>query len=543
MADIYNPGTERLQPTASPNFGTERTRTDTASNVDKLLMSLGSDRTQATLDRFTQDSQASATQEQATKIEAYTEQFMSDHAGGAVSQAQVRQRFPETVPIIAARIAEAIGKRQGETAFASTIDTINNDDSLRLDTAARAAYVATARKDLFGTIPQGNDFYAAGVVQSMDKLLAQQELKWQGQTAQYHQDVQKEQLSKDVAEALLGNNAADVLSFIDGNYEDGSSLNRLERNKVIVKTAIDTAFTHGSLDVLTNVPDRYLNADSKADLEKARIQVRDVSMSKYKQAQYIEGQQREEVIRQGKAKALDAAVSGKPLDPAQFRDNPELFAYALSVQEAPRMPESVSVANAAVLTDKIFTDATSGAGGNISQVRDLVLARTDINVTEKKKILDGLGKTLEGAHLMSLPEVRGPMTDILGPRLTALENSLDEPIRQMMEGTNARSVVLRGYEKDIRRLWEAELKTTGSYPESHRQVELVDQAVDRATKQLEMLTKLGTSSSPPGKPPTAANNQATTRSVSGTVATPSASKGQSPMQAALAAELAKREKK
>ena len=118
----YNPNTELPKITAQANMLTEQAYRDTnAGNSAKQLadaLGIVSVNTQALADQ----DERRRIQEQALKIEHYTETFMQDHAGGAVSQAQIKERFPETVPIIAARIAGEIGKGEGEKSFASVVE-------------------------------------------------------------------------------------------------------------------------------------------------------------------------------------------------------------------------------------------------------------------------------------------------------------------------------------------------------------------------------------------------------------------------------------
>ncbi len=175
--DNYNPGQEQRSITAAPNIQTVQARND-PNSVNQLVAALGADSTARALDEFQQVYKQRQLQDQSMKLESYTQQFMDDHQGGAVSQAQVKARFPEMVPVIAARVAESIGRKQGQLDVAKSVEEINNNDSLRLDTAARAAYIQKARADLFAQIPQGNEFYASGVVSAMDKAFGEQELKW-----------------------------------------------------------------------------------------------------------------------------------------------------------------------------------------------------------------------------------------------------------------------------------------------------------------------------------------------------------------------------
>lgn len=529
----YNPGQEAVAQTASPNIQTVQARSDPNGSVSRLLGALGTAGTQDTLARFSASQERQKLEDQTMKLEGYTQQFMQDHGGGAVSQAQVKERFPETVPVIAARIAESVGRKQGASDFAKIIEQVNGDDSLRLDTAARNAFITKARKEQFSAIASGNEFFAAGVAGAMDQAVQQQELKWQGQTAQYHEQAQRDALSAEVVAAFNGADPKAALDSIDSRWGRSSSLNNIERNKIVVNSAIDLAFVNDDPAVFGMVPSRFLNVDSKAALEKARVQLIDRRVTGYKNAEYLRDVRRKEDERNTKLEIIDMVVSGRKVDPAAYRESPEAFEFAMKMREAPRLDESFSVGNAQVIKDLIHTDSTSGRGETLQSYTDKIVSNPNMNPKEKQALLAELPKVLEGAQMMSLPAVRQPLNDILAPALAALDASPMTSTNQMRTGINVRSQIVRGYDNDIRRLFEAEREQTGSYPKGHRQIELVDIAVERAGKQLVQLTRLiSEAKAAPVASPTPAAAPAP-------VAPPSA-RGASPIQAAIAAELAKR---
>lgn len=534
MADPFNPGVESVAQTASPNIQTVQARNDPNGSVNSLLTALGSESTQRELANFNAKRDMEKQQEQAIKLESYTQQFMQDHGGGAVSQAQIKGKFPELVPVIAARVAESIGKRQGEQDFAKIIDQVNADDSLRLDTAKRNAFLAKARTELFGSIQQGNEFYSAGVVSAMDKQVAQQELKWQGQTAQYHELVQKEALSKEVTDAFNGGDPKAALEGIDANWGKSSSLNPLERNKIVVASAIDTAFANDDAKVLSSVPTRFLNADSKAALEKAKVQLTDRRMTDFRNVQYLQEVQRTEGERKGKVDIITAHADGAPADPAQYRDNPSLYAFALSQREAGRVPEAQSAGATQMFETKVWTDAASGAGKPMKDYIDEIVADRSINPADKKGLISRMEKLMEGTQVMKDDLVRQTFTDRIGPSIHAMEQSPAFGILTRA-GRNLRSEVVKSFDTDLRRAWQAEFEETGAYPKGHRKQELVDKATDAAearivkamdTRNAVAEAKAAKSGAAPAAP----------------AATPTAAKALSPIQAAIAAELAKRPK-
>jgi hypothetical protein len=389
MADAYNPGREAVQVTAAPNLMTKQARVDP---TDALIEALGSDQTQKALAGFEAKAKDDQLREQQVKFDWYVEQFQKDHAGGAVSQAQIKARFPETVPVIAARVAEAIGQREGKKAFEGVVQEIAGNDSLRLDSTARAKFLAEKRAEITANVGAGNDFYGAGMVGAIDKLTSQYEMNWASETAAYHQKVQGEQYTSDVVLALSGPNAHASLLALDEKYSKSSSLNNIERNKLVVGAAVDHALAGRDVTMLDNIPARFLNADSKAAIAKTRAQVHDLRMGDIRDKVFLEGVKRDEDMRAGRKSIIEAAASGKPVDPAMFAHDPDLYAYATQAREMPANTDAHSAARVQEYETLIWTDATRGTSRSMKDYTDAIMAHPGINAKDKAPLIGRLEK-------------------------------------------------------------------------------------------------------------------------------------------------------
>jgi hypothetical protein len=490
--DSYSPGREQVQVTAAPIIQSEKARFDPEGSANKLLEALGTTGTQQELARFNQQYEENKLREQTAKIGWYTEQFQKDHEGGAVSQAQIKARFPETVPIIAARIAENIGAVEGQKRWQGVVDDINADDNLRLDTNARNAFIAQKRAEIVSQIQPGNDFYGNGVVSSIDKLIAQHAINWETQTAQYHEAVQGEAFSKEVVNALNGGqDPGAALLALDANWSKSSSLNNLERNKLVVKTAIDTAFTNDDPKVFQMVPSQFLNADSKAALEKARVQLVDRRMSDWRNAQALKTAKREEDTRAAKTQIVNDVADGKPVDPAMYRNDPDQFQFAIAMREVPRIDESTSVANMQSFRNQILNSATDmrGTAPSLQNLTDAVLHHPTMNPKEKKQLLEDLPKLIDGRTIMSDEAVREPLTSILNPALQQLQASTSQDIASI-SGRSLRGEATQAYMLDVKRGMQAYFEDHGDWPVGQAKRTIIDGAVDRASKLIEKMTSI-----------------------------------------------------
>ena len=483
MADTYNPGQEGVAITASPSLQSEKARFDPNGSANSLLKALGSESTQSSLDSFQTMYNHRKLQEQTMKIDGYTQQFLQDHEGGAVSQAQVKARFPETVPVIAARIAESVGRKQGSLDFAKVIDQVNADDALRLDTNRRNEFIANAKKDMFGSIGTGNEFYAAGVAQAMDAQVNQQELKWQGQTAQYHSQVQQDALSGEAVVALSAADPKSAFAAMDEKWGKSSSLNNIERNKTYVDAVIKTAATSDDPAVLDKIPQKYLNADSKAEIYKARIAITNQQWASFTRAKEFEAYQRSEADRKEKLTILTKASDGSDIDPSQYLRSPEIHAFAVDAMTTKLLPESSSKAASAAFENSLLSSANYGKTGTLKEITDQVLGLKGVmNPADRAALVEKLPKIMEGQVLMNDPSVKEAFRDHIGSRLDDLKASATGRLSLLLGQGNLRGQSVDLYEGEVKAGFRAYYEDNkGQWPTGRPARDIVDAAVAKTS--------------------------------------------------------------
>ncbi len=520
--DAYNPGQESASVTASPNIQTVQARFDPNASANSLIAALGSESTQSGIANFQHTYEKKKLEDQTLKIDSYVQQFANDHQGGAVSQAQVRARFPETVPAIAARIAESIGKKQGMLDIAPVIAEINGSDSLRLDTTQRAAFVAKKREELFRAIPQGNDFYAAGVVSAMDRAFGQEELKWQAQTSAYHTEVQKTSLSDEAVAAFQSEDPKAALASIDSNWGKSSSLNNVERNKVYVDSVIKLSAISDNPTILDKIPQAYLNVDSKAAINKARIAITGQQWAKFTKDKEFATWQRSEATRKGKVEILTNLAGNGNVDPAKYLNDPDLHAFAVAQMETPSIPEATSKAAVQSFRLNILSAGNVESLGPQDQIINSVLAmRGKMNPKEMAALVDEIPKLMEGAVLMNDPNIRRAFTDHIGFRLDDLSKSTNPKLQLLLGTANIRGNATAMFEGEIRGNFEAAYTETGRWPIGVEARKITDAAVAKVSSYIDYQTSLKALSTPDQPPPTAP--KVNPRSVSGKVTQPTPS--------------------
>lgn len=486
----YDPSTEVLRPTVSPNYQMVQPQSVesrlSGNRGFQLADALGS--ASATLLKWNEQYEARKADEQSRKIPAYVEQFKKDWDGGAVSQAQVRERFPETVPVIAARVAESMGDKAGEEAVRDIMTKVMEDDSLKLDGAARAAYIEQEKQRYVESLGgKNNEFYAAGFLKSFEGMKSQYENQFMQQTAAYHQKVQEETFTKQIENAFLNGGNVEA---IDSAWNSSSSIDNLTRKKLAVETATKLAFASDDPSMLDRIPTKLLNADLKKDIEATRNQIQNARMTKFNFSKSLEAFERDEAVRNSKKEIIESIVGGKQVDPAKYRANPDAFQFAINANNTSLIPEATSAANAEKIRNDILTNATIGVTASHGQFVDAILARPDLSPGDKKKLIDEVPKLIEGNIAMKDPMVATYVDSRIDPRLKSLESSTNARIQTMLSGRNLRAEVMRTFDSGVRTAFEAEYRDSGKWPTGKRKLEIIDLEVDKAERMIENLTKV-----------------------------------------------------
>jgi len=493
----YEGRAEALQTVAAPRVSAVQARFDPregkAFALAEALAAAGPE-----LDRFQKDWEQKKTQEQSMKIDAYKERFLQDWKGGAVSQAQVRERFPETVPIIAARIAESVGADYGKKAIQSIIEEVNMNDELRLDSAKRNAFVQEKKKELLSQVGSGNDFYLNGMAKSVDSELNQFENTWQRETASYHQDVQAEAFKNEVASALV---KGIDLNLVDQKWKSSSSLNNLERNKAVIDATTNLAFVSDNPALLDQIPQRFLNNSTKLEVEKTKIQIQAARMTKVRDAQTLTNIQRDEQLRNSKIGMISNIAAGRTVDPARFRDNPEAFEFALRIKDMGVLPTYQSVANSQAIRTEILNGSTLFTGLDQRTMTDAVLNNPNINPAEKEKIIAEIPTLIEGRIALDDPMVKSVLDLRINASLKALESSTSNMVSQITTGRNLRTEVMKTFDAGLRQEFQAFYEDKKRWPTGAEKQAIIDRQADKAENLLrELIRPQGTR--PQGAQPT-----------------------------------------
>ena len=512
----YDPRAAALQTTAAPNIATEQARFDPrSSSAFQLAEALG--KAQPVIDQFNQDYERKKAQEvilQNMKIDSYKEQFQRDNQSGAVTDAQVKAKFPEVVPVVAARVAESVGLDFGRKQINSIIDEINKDDTLRLDTAKRNEFIQKKRAEIIGGLDKGNEFYSSGVIKGVDQELRGWENGWQRDTANYHTKVQSEAFANEVSQVLA---AGGDITEVDKKWASSSSLNNTERKKLVVDSVIARAYAEDNPALLSKIPTVFLNDEYKKNLKQAELQITQIRIGKVRDARFLEQSAREEATRGAKTDMIQTVAKGGQVDPGKYRGDPEAFNYAMQLKDAGRLPDVQSVGNATKIRTSILNGSTVGTMSQ-NQVIDQIMANPAMNPKEKQKLIEDVPKLMEGMLIMRDESTTSAISNRLDPVIKAIETGPFARIFQV-QGINIRGQAMSMFQSDLQAsllAWyeDPNLGKGQQWPTGMAKQELLRAAIERTetniTKMAEMYTKAGGNGTQAPAAPAPARRGATT---------------------------------
>lgn len=476
----YSGDAEALRTVSAPKIAAVQARFDPrGSKGFQLAEALGA--AGPAIEQLDKKIQQNQERDQLLKLDAYKARFMQDFKGGAVTQAQLKEVFPELVPTVRARVMEAIGAEQGKKAIQGIIEEINNNDELKLDSTRRQSFLAEKRNELLGQLGSGDDFALAGMVKSIDTELNQWENSWQRDTAKYHEQVQGQAFSDEVISTLRnGGNLEDV----DAKWKASSSLNNIERNKLVIDSVTKEAFASNDPGLLDKIPQRFLNAETKAELQQARLRVEEVRISKLRQAEFERTQARQEATRSAKVQMIRAKAAGQAISPESFLNDPDAYTFALQMQNSGNISGFQSAANAQKVRIGILDNATM-ANLDPNQVIDSIAANPNINPAEKEKLINEVPALMEGRIVLNDPMVKNAFSTQLNARFDLLEKSLPGVLSSTTQGRSLRADAQRAYELDLRGRFQAFYEENGRWPTGQAKQDIIDKATDRAGQNIE----------------------------------------------------------
>lgn len=486
-----------LNPAATPvDTYTRPAMARTDDNITRLANALGE--LAPSLAEFAVQRHQQLERSQEDVLRYLTALFMKDKQTGAISAAQVGEVLPETVPTIRARIAEATGLIEGKKWIESEIEAILNNDELRLNTEARQAAIEQIRAKALEQVGD-NKFYGNGFLSQIDRSLSEYESAWLRETAEYHQKVQAEAFSTRVAEAIR--QGGDTLA-LDDEWKN-SSLNNLERKRIVLDTYIAEAVATNNPKLLDSIPTRFLNAEAKAKIAQTKQQIEAAMWTQFSHAKQLDQWRREQQIRDLKVEALSRHISGEQVSPADYFRYPEVFDYVTQLISKPRQSSTVSVRNAASFRSKVQRAGTTGSyldafaddpeflsffrnEDDVTEeaLRDHIMSRSDMNPEEQQKLLNEVPQLMAGVNWLRDPDVKAHFSTFVESDLKVFAEH-PATIALQIRGINVQGDVNAVFYETLRAGMNAYAERHNQLPTGTDKLDILERATQAAKARLQ----------------------------------------------------------
>lgn len=488
VATALNPAAARVQTYA----GTPATQQGNRS--DSLIRALG--QLSPALSGMADTFQAKTDREVVDQAEYHIERIKKEYGTGIVNDVQVGKLLPEASAMVTAKITQAMGQKYGKELFAPYLEEISNDDNLRLNSKARNEYLARLREEARGSTD--DPFYLNGLMTGLDAQINQHEQQWLAETAKYHKDVVRD-LHRDEVLSLL-ETGGDLSEWDDSAKQVSPLLNR-ERNQIVVETAAELAVTTGDPTVLSRVPERFLNAESKAVFADTNSKIISAKYSEWTHQRTRNEAAREDGIRSGKIDILSRLQSEGYVPPQDYIKSPELFAYATQLANSggDLLPQTISVSNASAFKSNLFTASMTGDMSQLAAIgyqgdfsenslRDFVLKTDMLNSGEKMSLIEKLPSLMEGVTLMRDPDVKVAIDDILSPALIALRGSQSTGLQSLLVGNSVEANVRKAYQTKVRQGFQNYFDTHEKWAIGIDKQDIIDKATQDSLDLMSTLT-------------------------------------------------------
>lgn len=507
----YNPGAEALRTTAAPNLQAVQERFDPRqSKAFQLAEALG--KAQPQIDKFSEDMAAEKRRKEildTMQIPAFQLKAKQELGDGVIDAVQAKRLFPGVSETIIARTNDGLGAIWGRENVQGLIDGVNADANLIQDPAKRAAYIKEKKNELIAKLPKDNPYYISGALDAINKEVGSFENKWQSQSAAYQIEVQTKDFSGKVVEAITSDNPEEALTKLDETWKVSSALDNNTRNALVVKSITQQAYATNDVNLLKKIPTRFLNSETRAQIATTNTKIVEKKMSDYRFVKTMETDKREEDIRSGKNNILSRFTKGEAVDPAEFQNSPELFNFAISVKDSPRLPSSLSAGNSQKVRTAILNQATL-SGMDENKLIAEIQTNKALNPNDREKLINELPKLIEGNLAMNDDMVKSSLNLRLEARMKALESSPNSLVQKMVTGTNLRSQVMRNFDVNIRNGFQSYYEDNQKWPTGRAKQDIVDRETDRAEALLEKLTDPKNIGKPEGSPSATARTPAPT---------------------------------
>lgn len=486
---------------------------------------------------FLQQREADNEREWMARKPALMQQIREDRGNGYISAVQVGEMFPEMVPSMRWRIAEALGRDWGRTKAQEIALEIEGNERLQYDSEARAEYIEQRRQEFFKEAGGENDFWHGGAMNTFGRAMDTWDQRWMERTSNYHKQLNMSQFKDEVLDNFYAFGPQGLLD-LDAEWKESGPLHHSTRNQLVVETLIEAAAEQGAPEVLDMIPDRFLNRDTKAMLQDAKSNIARAELQQMRDAVWIEETSRKREQRDMQVGWMQRVIEDPTDTPSRSElvHHPELIPFAESLSEGLMINKNQSRELSRNIRRQILMSATTGDMRHIGLHSELfneealleyVANNPRLRPEDRMSLMNEMDSLMEGITIMRDPDVMRVYDTQVAQSINNLlsDRNINERLaRRGLGGGSLNAQATALYHAEAQAAVLRFMDHEGRWPNGFEKYPLLQEAVN---KTMDWVQREASGRPTPGSPPNSSPEETGGTGTSDTQRTPR-NQGQGP---------------
>lgn len=310
----------------------------------------------------------------------------------------------------------------------------------------------------------------------------------------------------------------DAIAGLDTAALATTSINPIRSREIIVTTAIQLATQHRDTAILDRIPPAMLAVpEIGMKVAAARTAITNMSFDDWNHQRQVEAYEKSEAVEQGQVAILKKLSEEGRIDPAEYLNDPDMYAFAKSVQADEMVRPEVSASNSLALGQELLGYGTIGipqqlpGNSDYERLRNVIMHAPKITAADRQRMLGEIPTYLEGVNLLGDPGTSQHYTNYVGNGLNAYLTSPEGAVSKIM-GDNTVGLVRAAFDDTLTGLIEDSIADGNGVPRGSAKRAMLKTASDAASALLEQLKSTSAAPAAPATTTSTSNPPAATTS-------------------------------
>ena len=272
-----------------------------------------------------------------------------------------------------------------------------------------------------------------------------------------------------------------------------TSINPIRSREIIVTTAIQMATAGRDTSILDRIPAAMLAIPEVAlKVATAREAISNMTFDDWNQTVRVQEYETKQAQEAGEVAILKQLQETGRIDIGDYIGNPDLYAFAKSVQADERVRPEVSASNVAQLQQQLLGYGTNGVPQTITgqndfeRMRLVIMGTPGLTSADRQKMLGDIPVYLEGVNLIGDANTNTHYANYVGNGLNSYLMSVEGGMSKLM-GDNTVGMVRAAFDSTLQSLVEESIADGLGIPRGAAKRAMLKEASDAASQLLQQL--------------------------------------------------------